>query len=207
MPFKNQHPLYNVWKSMKSRCTNPNNPSWHRYGGRGITICERWSKHRVGFHNFVADMGPRPDGYSIDRVDNDKGYSPENCRWATRKQQQRNTERTRKATIEGVEYIVAEVAKKHGIKADALVARSKVVKTYAEWVDKKKRVYKPGLALGGQASGAKQRARTHCRGGHEFTEANTLITKEGWRSCRTCHNARQRERTVRLRESRQALLQ
>lgn len=181
---------------MKGRCQNPKNPSWHRYGGRGITVCARWLERSSGFRNFLADMGERPHGLTLDRIDNDKGYSPENCRWATRQQQQWNMEATRTVLIDGVEYVVAEVAAKHGFKPDTLIFRSKTCKTFDEWVDRKKRVYKPGLKLGGEASGQKRKEMTHCRSGHEFTPENTLITKEGWRSCRACHNARQRERTA-----------
>lgn len=76
-----------IWKAMIQRCTNPNDRRWKDYGGRGITVCQRW---RESFEAFYADMGPRPDGLSIDRVNNDRGYSPQNCQWATREQQARN---------------------------------------------------------------------------------------------------------------------
>ena len=79
-------PEYRIWNSMRQRCGNPNNDHYAAYGGRGITVCKRWTK----FENFFADMGKRPEGCSIDRIRNSGNYSPSNCRWATRKQQQRN---------------------------------------------------------------------------------------------------------------------
>jgi hypothetical protein len=78
---------YRSWKNMKARCGNANHISYANYGGRGITICERW---RTAFANFLADMGPRPVGTTLDRKDNDGNYHPDNCRWATPKEQAAN---------------------------------------------------------------------------------------------------------------------
>lgn len=105
MPRRKQHHMshsreYRSWSSMRSRCHNPNAPQYKWYGGRGITVCERWNS----FPNFFEDMGPRPPNTSIDRIHNDKGYFPENCRWADQKTQLRDHVRGGKQfTVNGMD--------------------------------------------------------------------------------------------------------
>jgi len=95
---------HRIWKAMRSRCNNPNLPRYKDYGGRGITVCKRWEK----FENFLADMGEAPKGMSIDRVNNDKGYSPKNCKWATTKEQNNNTRNTIRVKGKTLMQIVKE---------------------------------------------------------------------------------------------------
>lgn len=104
---------------MKQRCENPNNKWFHRYGGRGIKICERWKD----FAAFYEDMGAKPEGLSLDRIDNSGDYCAENCKWASVKEQIRNRDVTPRIEYQGRMLSVAEVAEMTGIKRKVLLSR------------------------------------------------------------------------------------
>lgn len=93
------HPLYKIWSAMQQRCCNPKIRNYHNYGGRGITLCELWRDFR-NFRRWAMDNG-YSQGLQIDRIDNDNGYSPDNCRFVTRKQNNRNKTTSRRFTIYG----------------------------------------------------------------------------------------------------------
>lgn len=110
---------YRVWCGMLSRCQNPNGECYQNYGGRGITVCARWQL----FSNFYADIGDKPAGMSLDRIDNNDGYHPGNCRWATRTQQNRNKRNVPMISANGIELTVPEWAARTGIKSHTIRMR------------------------------------------------------------------------------------
>lgn len=112
-------PTYMSWTAMVKRCTNLKHPSSKNYGRLGIKVCKRWRK----FENFLEDMGERPKGMSLDRLDNDGDYCPGNCRWASAREQQRNRRDTRKATYRGITLPLVEWAERVGIHHDTLEER------------------------------------------------------------------------------------
>jgi hypothetical protein len=95
---RGQASIYKIWSNIKQRCTNPDNPRFADYGGRGITLCNRWHD----FNAFYADVGDRPNDLTLDRIDNDKGYEPNNVRWISRADNNRNSRRCVMVERDGV---------------------------------------------------------------------------------------------------------
>lgn len=114
--------IYSIWNRMKQRCTNPNNSAYKNYGGRGITICQEWIDDFLNFYNWAIANGYRDD-LSIDRINNNKGYYPENCKWATKKQQARNRRNNHLITYNGETHCISEWAEIFNINEKLLAER------------------------------------------------------------------------------------
>lgn len=112
-------PTHRSWAHMVQRCTNPNNDGWAQYGGRGISVCERWRS----FDAFLADMGERPAGTSLDRIDVNGDYRPDNCRWATIAVQAANKRQAFMVTYRGEQICLHHLAKRFGMVAPTLRQR------------------------------------------------------------------------------------
>lgn len=109
---------FKIWTGILTRCLNKNSQAYSSYGAKGIDICDRWKE---SFESFFNDMGHRPSkNHSIDRIDNEKGYSPSNCRWATKLEQARNKRRTLKAELNGELKPITQIAEEHGVTASSV---------------------------------------------------------------------------------------
>jgi len=111
-PRATQHPLYKAWRSMRQRCQDPKAHNWYMYGARGVTVCKAWDED---FWAFVADVGERPPGHTLERIKNDRGYEPGNVKWATASEQQRNTRQNHLVTWQDETLPVAVWAEREGV--------------------------------------------------------------------------------------------
>jgi hypothetical protein len=165
---------YRIWQNMLTRCSNPNSEAHARYGRLGV--CDRWRS----FDNFLADMGSAPPRLSLDRIDNSRGYSPDNCRWADEKTQQRNRSDNVMIEFQGRTQCVSAWAEELGIGQGAIHYRLR-----SGW--------SPERALG---TPVRRFGAESCVHGHPFTPENTYFPKKGGRICRRCHADRQRARAA-----------
>lgn len=124
-------PEYNSWLSMKNRCTNLNATGYNRYGGRGVKVCKRWIN---SFENFLHDMGPRPQGTSLDRINNNGNYTPSNCQWASANRQSYNKCSNRYIRYKGMKKCISEWCSILGIDEELVRGRLKLGWTFSDAV-------------------------------------------------------------------------
>ena len=115
-------PTYRSWQGMRSRCYNSNDPYFHRYGARGIRVCKRWLD---SFENFLADMGERPQGLTLERKKNDFDYSFSNCKWGTRTEQSQNREMTVWIDLDGKRQCLSAWSREYGLSPQVISQRLK----------------------------------------------------------------------------------
>lgn len=133
-------PEYNVWAGIIRRCTDKNQPHYNRYGGRGICVCRSW---RNSFASFYKDMGDRPSvNHSLDRINNDGNYTKNNCRWATRAEQLRNTSRNVNISLYGETKCMADWCREHGVTNATILYHKGNGKSWEDIFSKYKRIFK-----------------------------------------------------------------
>lgn len=165
-------PTFKTWKHMVQRCNDTRCERYSRYGGRGIRVCDRWRS----FENFLADMGEKPEGMTLDRIDNDGHYQPGNCRWASRLKQANNKSNNRIVRALGQSMTASEWERKTGVLSTTIRARIDSSGVHADTA-----VSAPPGAL---------RLKTHCKRGHELSGDNVYARRRPSgvvaRHCRTC---------------------
>lgn len=132
-------PEFATWQSMVERCTLSHHKAYHRYGGRGITVCDRWLDKTTGFLNFLSDLGSRPENTSLDRINNELGYTPENCRWASKKEQANNRCTNVFLTHDGKTMNIKQWSEKTGLSHGCISMRIRLGWSDSDVVTKPKR--------------------------------------------------------------------
>lgn len=187
-PPRSRRLEHNSWYSLRSRCRNPKDHAFHNYGGRGIKVCERWES----FENFLADMGPRPSPkHSIDRIDVNGDYCPENCRWATRQEQNSNRRDCHYLTHNGETLTVYEWARRTGLSDGAIRYRMKQGWSVAKT-----------LTTPATITGKRHREESHCARGHEWDVHGYTNPNTHERYCRVCARISQEKYWARQRKKR-----
>lgn len=183
-------PIYRRWSAMKARCYNPGSTYYHRYGGRGITVCAAWRDSFTAFWSWAQENGYQPH-LQLDRIDNDGDYEPSNCRWADRSTNGRNTGRAQILTAFG--------------ETKNILAWAEDPRASVSWSAMRKRIQLgwPPEDVVALAAGARRRPprspKTSCDRGHLMTPENTILTKRGARECRTCRRAASARYKARIR--------
>jgi hypothetical protein len=143
-------PTYSKYQAMRQRCENPKHIAYVNYGGRGIKVCERWAK----FENFLTDMGVCPgENYTIEKIDNSKDYSPDNCKWLLKSEQNRNTRRTISVELDGVRYQTLKDACEgvgidyHTVRVRVFTYKWSVERALTTPIDKSKRKKSLGVSV------------------------------------------------------------
>jgi len=167
------------------RCFVPGSDGYKNYGARGIKVCERWLN---SFNDFASDMGNRPAGYTLDRIDPNGNYEPTNCKWASRSEQQRNTRKARFAYIDGEKIHVSVLSEKYGIPTRTLAYRlsknwpkEKLLNPARQWDTS-------SISLAVVANAEKKRKQKKCKRGH-FLSGENLYLYNGKRMCKACRKA------------------
>jgi hypothetical protein len=155
-----KYATYQVWGSLRQRCLNPKSLAFDNYGGRGISVCARWDS----FENFLADMGEKPEGMQLDRIDNDGNYEPSNCRWATREVQARNRSSNRLLTLNGKTQCMQEWADELGIGYSALKWQIRTGRTLEQAIEACKSAKDPAYRGVSQTKEGNWRATFNLRG-------------------------------------------
>lgn len=181
-------PLYKIWLNMKSRCYCKSATRYERYGGRGITVCDEWLKDFLCFYDWAMVNGYK-NGLSIERININDGYSPQNCKWIPKSEQAKNTCRTHLITHNGKTQCVEDWCKEIGIKSNTILGRARTLNgDYYKALFEYKHYQKDG--------------KQFCPHGHEYTEKNSGYTSQGYRYCKVCMQKRREQYNKKRKEKR-----